>query len=251
MGDRTDLDLIPVPAHREVCKPVIFGLTAAGAHGDLPAGCAGQRSGLGGLGQGADLVHFEQERVGGACAHRPPDALGVGAEQVVAEDQGAAGQALLELRPMAPIVFGQAVFQADDRVAFDQVGQEGDHARAVDPALTKVVAVPVVEVARGHVQGECHVRAGAQSRRFDGADRVLQHGFGARKGWGQAALVGGEFAHAVAAFGKVGCRAVDGVGHLEYLTDGPGRGRHDQHVLDGNLPTGVLAAAEEVDGGTG
>ena len=55
-------------------------------------------------------------------------------------------------------------------------------------------------------------------------------------------------AHAVALEHAVRPRLVDVVGHGQRLVDGRRPRRHDQHVLDGHLLAGVLAAAEQVDG---
>src|SRR5690349_8493543 len=65
LGDRTNLNLVACPTSRKVSQPVIFSLATAGAYSHAPSGGTGQFISFSSFGQGANLVYFKQERVGG------------------------------------------------------------------------------------------------------------------------------------------------------------------------------------------
>src|SRR5260221_8774675 len=50
LRDRSDLDLITAPAHREVGQPIVFGFAAAGADRHLPSSGARKPAGMRSLG---------------------------------------------------------------------------------------------------------------------------------------------------------------------------------------------------------
>jgi hypothetical protein len=77
---------------------------------------AGQPQRLGRLGQRADLVHLQQQGRAAAAGDGHLDPPGVRAEEVVAEHQGRRADRLLQRRPVAPVLLGQRVLDADDRV---------------------------------------------------------------------------------------------------------------------------------------
>ena len=69
----------------------------------------GEVDGLKRFGERTDLVHFDQDRVGGAAIDALLQALGVGNEQVVTHQLHLAAQALGQQFPSLPVVFGKAV----------------------------------------------------------------------------------------------------------------------------------------------
>ena len=79
------LDLAGAGGDREVGDRRVLGLAGAvGDHGRV-AGLAGDADRLEGLGQGADLVDLDQDRVADAELDAAPQPLGVGDEEVVAD----------------------------------------------------------------------------------------------------------------------------------------------------------------------
>ena len=79
------------------------------------------------FGEGADLVELHQDRVGGLFLNPAREPLDVGHEQIVADELHAFTQALREQGPARPIVFGQTVFDRDDRIAAAKPFIERDH----------------------------------------------------------------------------------------------------------------------------
>ena len=69
---------------------------------------------------------MKKESVGGDGFDCLFDADGVGAEQVVAEGEGAGVDGLAETRPVGPVVFRETVFDADDGVFSSQLAVKGD-----------------------------------------------------------------------------------------------------------------------------
>ena len=74
------------------------------------------------LGQRADLVDLDQDRVGAALFDARGQTFGVGDEQVVADKLALAADCVGQYLPAVPVIFGQAVFEADDRVLLDPLG---------------------------------------------------------------------------------------------------------------------------------
>ena len=82
--------------------------------------------------------------------------LGVGDEQIVADQLHSIAQPLAEQLPAFPIVFAAAVFDRADRIFFDPAGQEIDHAGRIDARGRRRVGLllRVVELGGGDVQGD-------------------------------------------------------------------------------------------------
>ena len=139
------------------------------------AGAAGDGRGVESLGERADLVDLQQDRV----ADAGPDPLaqqgGVGAEHVVADELAAVSDSSGQPGPPGPIVLGERIFQRHDRIRVEQAQQVVDV--LVDSSDGVVGAVVVgavdVELRRGRVQQQDDVRAGLVAGPFDrGHDAV-------------------------------------------------------------------------------
>ena len=128
-----------------------------------PAGPVAGLDGFDGLGQRTDLVEFDQQGIGGFFLDRPADTLGVGDQQVVADDLDLVAQFFRHQLPAFPVILGQAVFDGDDRVLVDPFGPEGDHLRAGQflAFLAQVVGLGlfVVELGGSRVEGNGHLFA--------------------------------------------------------------------------------------------
>src|SRR3954469_5992297 len=121
------LDLPRVHGDSQVGDRGVFRLAAAMAGNAGVAIPMGQMNRRDGFGERADLVHFDQNAVGDAFVDSPLQALGVGHEQVVADELNLAAELLGEHLPALPIVFGTAVFDRDDRITGAPGGPEIDH----------------------------------------------------------------------------------------------------------------------------
>ena len=112
---RAGLDLAGAGGDREVGDEGVFGLAGAVADDGGVAVAAAELDGLEGLGDGADLVELDQDGVGDLLLDALLQALGVGDEEVVADELDVA-ELLGEELPAVPVVLGEAVFERDDGV---------------------------------------------------------------------------------------------------------------------------------------
>ena len=80
------------------------------------AGFLGHLDGVERLGERADLVDLDQNRVGNARLDALLQELRVGHEQIVADQLEFVAELVGDQLPAVPVVFGQAVLDRDDRV---------------------------------------------------------------------------------------------------------------------------------------
>src|SRR5947207_14996348 len=88
-------------------------------HGAVSVG-ARVRDALQGLGERADLVKLDEDRVRHALLDPAIQPLDVGAEEIVADELHARGQRFGELSPTRPYYFGQPVLDRHDRYVYDR-----------------------------------------------------------------------------------------------------------------------------------
>lgn len=104
-GRGAGLDLTGVGGDRQVGDRGVFGLARAVRQHGRVAAALGEGDGVEGLGQRADLVHLDEDRVGGAGLDALRETLGVRDEEVVADDLGLRADLAREVRPALPVVF--------------------------------------------------------------------------------------------------------------------------------------------------
>ncbi len=75
------------------------------------------------LGERADLVDLDQDRVAEAALDAVGEPRDVGDEQVVADELALVADQIGDLLPAVEVVFRHAVLDRDDRVAANQVGE--------------------------------------------------------------------------------------------------------------------------------
>ena len=131
---------------------------------------AGEFDGFEGFGDGADLVDLDEDGVGDLLLDALLEALGVGDEEVVADELDLVADVFGEVLPAVPVVFGEAVFDGDDGVLVDPVLPEGGHLFGGEFALVGLLedvlaGLLVVELAGGGVEGDGDVFAWRCSRR--------------------------------------------------------------------------------------
>ena len=214
----------------------------------------GGLDGLERLGECADLVDLDQDRVGGAQLDALLEALGVSDEQVVTHQLHLVANAAGKLDPSAPVLLGHAVLDGDDGIGVDELLPVIDHlsARILNALALELVhaGLGVVELGRGRVHGVHEVDAGLKASLLDGLGDVLERlGIGLKVG-GKAALV----AHAAAQAGLVQ-HALEGVVDLGAPTQALGKARgahrHDHELLEVDVIVGMHTAVEDVHHGRG
>ena len=217
-------------------------------HGGI-AGALRHLDRLQGLGEAADLVHLDQDRVGGAQLDALLQACGVRHKQVVAHKLDLPAQALGQPHPAVPVLLGEAVLDGDDGVAVDELLPVVDHLvgrQAPALALQLVQAgLLVIELARGGVHRKREVATRLEARLAHGAHQVL-------KGLGVRLQVGGKAALVAHAGGKAGLaqHVLQGVVHLARppqrgLEVGRAHG-HDHELLKVHVVVRVDAAVQHV-----
>mmetsp|Transcript_81542 Transcript_81542/g.226847 ORF Transcript_81542/g.226847 Transcript_81542/m.226847 type:complete len:508 (+) Transcript_81542:825-2348(+) len=189
---RAGLDLAGVQANGDVGNGVVLGLARAVRDDRGVAGALGHLDGGEGLGQCADLVDLDQDRVGDALVDAFLQDLGVGDEEVVTHQLHLAAQHLGDVLPAVPVAFGHAVFDRDDGVFVDPGGQHaGPFLRAqLDAAFAfEHVFAVLVELAGGAVQGQGDLLSGGVAGLVDGLQDQLDRGLVALDAGREAALV--------------------------------------------------------------
>ena len=126
-GGAAGFDLAGAGAYGEVGDEGVFGFAGAVADDGGVAEAAAELDGIEGLGDGADLVDLDEDRVGDFFLDSVAQAEGVGDEEVVADELDFVAKDFGEMLPAGPVVFGEAVFDADDGVLVDPVLPEGGH----------------------------------------------------------------------------------------------------------------------------
>src|SRR5207342_2552562 len=116
--------------------------------------CEGDR--VEGLGERADLVDLDENRVCDLLSDAPAQEIDVRHEQVVADELHPAAEAIGERLPGGPVVLGQAVLDRDDRETVGEVGPQVDHAGTVQRAALplELVDTVAIELARRRVEGD-------------------------------------------------------------------------------------------------
>jgi hypothetical protein len=190
-AQRARLDLTAARAHREVGDGGVLGLAGAVRDHGGPAGLARHANRIEGLGEGSDLVQLDQDRVGSALRDPALEDLGVGHEDIVADDLDAVALLRGLRRPAGPVPFGEAVLDGADGIAGDPVLVEGDHLlRGLrGPLALEHIAAVLVDLGSGRVQGDGDVLARAVAGLLDTGEHELDGLAVARQVGRKAALV--------------------------------------------------------------
>ncbi|MNX46846.1 hypothetical protein D3C86_773940 [compost metagenome] len=201
-----------------------------------------------GLGQGADLVDLDQDGVGRAEADAAVEAIGVGDEEVVADQLHALAEALGELGPAVPVVFGHAVLDREDGVAVDEVLEVIDHlVGGADDAFTlEVVLAVAVELGRGDVEGEHDVSARGVAGGLDGIHDDRE-GVVGRVDLGRIAALVADGGVQAAGLEDLLERMEDLRAAAQGLGEGGRADGHDHELLDVDRVVGMGAAVDDVE----
>ena len=171
--------------------------------------------------------------------------VGVGDEQVVADDLHAVAEGVGERDPAVPVLLGQRVLDRDDREGVDQLGVVRGHLVGRQLLALEGVAAVAVELGGGDVEGEGDVGADAVAGLLDRPDDQVQRGAVARQARREAALVAQAGGQAVLLQDRL--ERVVGLGaHGQRLGEGRGADRGDHELLDVDVAVGVGATVEDV-----
>ena len=157
----------PAPADGQVGQPVVFGFAAAGADGHAQPAPRASSSRRRRFGQRADLVDLQQQSVAGSLGDRRG-----GCERDWCTGSRrrarARGRRWLASRPgQFPVVLGQTVFDADDRVSIRPTAGSASIIPATRPGIPPAKRYPpaTVEVGRRDVDARATTSARPRTRR--------------------------------------------------------------------------------------
>ena len=215
------------------------------AHHAAVAVALGQLDGIEGLGERADLVDLDEQGVGRAGLDAACEPLGVGDEQVVADDLHLVAHPVGHRLPAVPVALVERVLDGDQRVGRDEVGVVVDHLGGGLGATLEGVAALVVELGGGDVEREGDLLAGGVAGLLDGLEDQVERGAVARQVRGEAALVA-EAGRQALLLEHALERVVDLGAPAQRLAEGLGADRRDHELLDVDVGVGVAAAVEDV-----
>ncbi len=200
-----------------------------------------------GLGQGADLVDLDQDRVGAAGLDAVSEPGDVGDEQIVADQLALIADRVGQRLPAVHVVFAHAVFDRDDRIARHEVGQIlhllGARAGLVLAAID--VRTVLEELGGGAVQRQHHVAAGGVAGLADRGHHEVERGIGRRQVRRKAALVAD-----IGVVAGLLQLALEGVEDLraaaQRFSEALGADRHDHEFLEIDRIVGMHTAIDDV-----
>src|SRR5262249_19883157 len=127
------------------------------------------------LGERADLVQLNEDRVGVAALDAALQALDVRDEEIVADQLHPLAELLGDELPRVPIVFGAAVLDRDERILRRELLVDPDELRPAHLLLVERVLLRrlVEELARGAVERNVEVLARGVAGALDRGDERL------------------------------------------------------------------------------
>ena len=202
---------------------------------------------LKGLAQGADLVDLHQDGVGRLHVDALAQPLGVGDEDIVADQLHPVADGFVEGAPALPVIFGHAVFDGADGVAVAELGEVGHQlVRAVaQPSPAQLIAAVFVELAGGAIERNVELT----SRRVARRHHALQHevdGFLCRLEVGREAALVADVGGMARLF-QPRLQAVEDLRtHAQRLREALGADRPDHELLEVDGVVGMGAAVDDV-----
>ena len=113
------------------------------------------------LGQGANLIQLDQNRIRTPLGDTTLQDLWIRHEEIVPDELDLVPKRFRHERPAIPIVLRQTVFDGDDRIARHPICPEIDHLRGIElSALTRqMVDAVLVELARRRIESDRNILA--------------------------------------------------------------------------------------------
>src|ERR1043165_7534089 len=133
------LDLSDVGGDGEVGDEGVFGLAGAVRDDGGAPGAARKLDAVERLGERADLVDLDENRVGDAQLDAFAQELRVGDEEVVADELYARAQLVRQKLPALPVALAHAVFNRDDGILLGPTLPVGDHLGARQAATVRLL----------------------------------------------------------------------------------------------------------------
>ena len=247
------LDLTGGQAHGEIGDEGIFGFAGAVGSHDTPASLLGHADGLDGLGDGADLVHLEQEGVAPLAVDGGLHALRVGHQQVVADDLAVVLRR--ERGGVFSVILVERILDGDHRILADELLVQVDHLGTSllhGTVVTFGLEVEIValvfgqEFRRRDVHTDLHL-AGVASL-FDRFNEEVETFLVVLNVRRETTFVTDVARILAVLLLDDGLQVVVDFGaHLHRLLEGGSADRQDHELLHGELVTGVGTTVDDVE----
>jgi hypothetical protein len=202
---------------------------------------------LQGLAQGADLVDLDQDRVADSELDAAAEALGIGDEEIVADQLQALAELFGEQLPAVPVLLVHAVLDREDRVARAGILPVARHLLGRERAALVLEHVGAVleDLAGRRVEGDEDVHAGLISSGLHPGEDGLQRRLIRLEVGREATLVAHR--RRVAAGGKALLQGVEDLGaDAQAFREAVRAGGDDHELLEVDRVVGVGAAVEDV-----
>ena len=109
------LDLTHVQAHGQVSNRGIFRLTASVGDDRFEATLLRQLHSINRLGQGSDLIRFDEDGIAGFFINRSLKTLHIRDEKIIPDDLNPVSDESCKLHPAFPVIFVEGVFEGGIR----------------------------------------------------------------------------------------------------------------------------------------
>ena len=215
------------------------------AHHRRVAAAGGQGDGVHRLGERADLVDLDQERVGRALPDAAGEPLGVGDEEVVADELDLVAELRGQLLPAGPVVLVERVLDGHERIGVDELAVVGRHVLGGLLLALEGVGAVVAELAGGDVERERDLGAGLVAGLLDRGDDQVERLAVALEVGREATLVTEAGRQALVLEHGLE-RVVDLGAPAQRLAEGGRADRGDHEFLDVDVGVRVGAAVEDV-----
>mmetsp|Transcript_124212 Transcript_124212/g.322656 ORF Transcript_124212/g.322656 Transcript_124212/m.322656 type:complete len:520 (+) Transcript_124212:44-1603(+) len=250
------LDLACAEPDDEVRDEGVLRLAGAVGDHDTPAAAHGHGGRIDGLGDGADLVHLQEQRVACADIERLGDALRVRNKQVVADNLDLLAHGLHQMGVAVPIILVEGVFDGDHGVLLGPLLVELAELRAGLPSggvrggvlEVQVILAILVELGGGNVGADLHLVC--VSRLLQGLHEHVQSLVVVLHGRRKATLVAHIAGVLAVLLLDAGLQVVVHLGaHDHGLHEARGADRQDHELLAGEAVARVAPAVDDVHRG--
>ena len=217
------------------------------------------------LGERANLVHLDKDRVGSTHLDALLQEVDVGDEEVVAHELAAVANALGELHPAFPVVLVEAVLDRVDRILVDELLQVVDLLVVAQLLAVRILLLAVLELlvvvevlaildycklACCAVHSNLHVLARLVASLLDGLDDAVESVLDAIQGGSKATLIAHCSAQA-ACLEQLG-EVVEHLGtHADGLLLGLGTHGANHELLECDWGIAVSTTVDDVHHGNG
>ena len=229
----------------------IFGFAGTMRHDGAIAGMLGKQDCVDSLGEGADLVGLDQNRIGAFLGDAALQELDIGDKQIIANQLDAVTQTLGEDFPVGPIVLGKAVFDRNYGVVVDNPSIPVNEVVGRLPVAVgfQDIMILIVKFRGGDVHGDADIFAELVVSFIDGILDAFEWLVVAITNARSIATLVANSGGVVALFQDI-LQGMKNLGaHTNSIGDVASAGRDNHVFLEVGRPGGMLAAVHDIHHG--